>query len=130
MGSRGSRAAGDLCGRRRVALCGPSKVSVIPRPCPVLFSPALPPRPPPSAGALLQLPPSRNQSLLVASEPGGGGQVNSGAPGGRAPQAPYTGASFITEPRQKPPALAGILVCPGDPFVCGVGKLTGVGTHL
>lgn len=59
-----------------------------------LSSPVSPPPPPPSAAALLQLPPSCNQSLRVASEPGGGGQVNSGAPGGRG-----SPGSFITEPR-------------------------------
>lgn len=102
--------------------------SVSSQPLSCLSSPVPPPHPPLSAGALLQLPPSpsRNQSLRVASEPGGGGQVNSGAPGAGAPQAPSsTGASFfVAEPRQKPPGLARILVCPEDTCVCGVGKWT------
>lgn len=83
------------------------------------------------AGALLQLPPSRNQSLPVASEPGGGDQVNSGAPGAAAPQAPSpTGAVFfISEPRQKPPGWARVSVCAGDTSERGVSSWARAGTH-
>lgn len=103
-----------------------------PGPCPVPSSPI--PLPPPSAGAKLQLPPSpsRNQSLRVASEPGGGGQVNIRPRGPGLPRLLHLPepCSSSTEPRQKPPGLAPILVCPGDTCVCGVGKWTRAGTHL
>lgn len=71
----------SLCGCGGVALCGPGKVSVIgvlvlSRPVPFSPYPLLEQGPCCSCR-----PPSCNQSLWVASEPGGGGQVNIGPRG-------------------------------------------------
>lgn len=67
--------------------------------------------------ALLQLPPSCNQSLPVASEAGGRSQVNRAAlEGPRAPQPPPHSPSLVLYlgSQAEAPNLAWVQVCPWD----------------